>query len=112
MAQPVDASMRSSSGPVPEQWPKQAADTVERVVGQVRDRTTKPALTIARAIVYGLFAAIVGTLAAVLSGVLVVRILETYVPGKVWIIYLAIGAVLTICGLLAWRKAFAASTGS
>ena len=35
-------------------WSGQAADTVVKVVDAVREKTTGPVLTIARAIVYGL----------------------------------------------------------
>ena len=49
--------------PARDDWPAQAADTIVRVVGQVRDRTTGPAITAARAVVFGLLAAILGTVA-------------------------------------------------
>jgi hypothetical protein len=106
MVQPVEAPARQSSGPLPDEWPVQAADSIVRVVGEVRDRTTGPAIKAARAVVYGLFAAIVGTVALVLFCVLLVRVLDTYIPGEVWIVYLGLGAVFTIAGLVLWRKAF------
>lgn len=110
MAHPVETSARVQSGPLPEQWPTQATDTIVRVVGQVRDRTTGPAITVARAIVYGLFAAILGVVAVVLGLILAVRIANNYVPGQLWIIYLALGAVFTVGGLLLWGKAFSSSS--
>ena len=77
-----------------------------RVVDDVRDRTTGPALKTARAVVYGLSAAIVGSVALVLAGILLVRVLTSTsrrgvdrLPG--------LGAVLSIAGLVLWRKAFA-----
>ena len=36
-------------------WPAQAADTIERAVQGVRDKTTGPAITVARWLVAGLF---------------------------------------------------------
>jgi hypothetical protein len=107
MAHPVEATTRQPSGPLPDEWPAHAADSIVRVVDDVRDRTTGPALKTARGVVYGLFAAIVGTVALVLAGILLVRVLNVYIPGEVWIIYLGLGALLTIAGLVLWRKAFA-----
>lgn len=106
MAHPMERPAQSH-GPLPEQWPSQATDAVVRVVGQVRERTTTPAITAARAVVYGLFAAVVGTVALVLLTVFAVRLGNNYIPGRVWIIYLALGAVFTVAGLLLWTKAFA-----
>ena len=63
--------------PPPERdWPAQAADTIERVVGTVRDKTTGPALTVARAVVYGTFAALVGTACLVVLIIGAVRLLD------------------------------------
>ncbi|MEO7427847.1 MAG: hypothetical protein ABIY48_00540, partial [Acidimicrobiales bacterium] len=50
-------------------WPAQAADTIERVVGSVRDKTTGPAITLARWVVYGTFALVVGSVLAVLLAI-------------------------------------------
>ena len=43
----------ASTAPSSGDWAAQAADTIERAVGNVRDRTTAPAITVARAVVYG-----------------------------------------------------------
>ena len=92
---------------LPDQWPAQIADAIVRVVGQVRDRTTGPAITAARAIVYGLVAAVLGTVGLVLSIILAIRILDRYLPGDVWTIYIGLGIVFTAAGLWAWSRAFA-----
>jgi uncharacterized protein (DUF2062 family) len=106
MADPVDTSTRVQSGPLPEQWPAQATETIVRVVGQVRDRTTGPAITVARATVYGLFAAILGLMALVLAVVLAIRVANNYLPGQIWIIYVALGGLFSLGGLFLWGKAF------
>ena len=54
----------------------QAADTVVRVVGSVRDRTTGPVLTVARAVVYGIIGLFGAIVALVLVTVALVRIVE------------------------------------
>jgi hypothetical protein len=90
---------------IPAEWPAQAADTIVDAIGKVRDKTTKPAITAARAVVYGLIAAVVGSVALVLTLVLIVRIWDNYVPGNVWIIYAIFFVVFSGVGLLLLRKA-------
>lgn len=99
-------------GPPPPQhdWPAQAADAIERVVGQVRDRTTGPAMTASRAVVYGSFAAVVGAAVLVTLVVALVRLLDSYLPDAVfgedhvWAAYLILGAVLTAAGGVLWSR--------
>jgi hypothetical protein len=107
MAHPIDNQAPTHAGPLPDQWPSQATDAIVSVVGKVRDRTTGPAIVAARAIVYGLFAAILGVVAAVLAITLVIRVANNYVPGGVWIVYLGLGTIFSIVGLALWSKAFA-----
>ena len=91
-------------------WPAQAADTIERVVQEVRDKTTGPAINAARWFVAGLFLVVTGTAATVLLIVMLVRILDTYLPDSVfgedhmWAAYGILGAVFTIAGLLLLRR--------
>ena len=91
-------------------WPAHAADTIERVVGSVRDKTTGPAITIARGIVYGTFALVVGTVVAVLVAIAAVRALDNYLPDSVvgeehtWAAHLLVGLVFTILGMLLWSR--------
>jgi hypothetical protein len=91
-------------------WAAQAADTIERAVGNVRDRTTGPALTVARAVVYGTFAALVGLAALVLGTIAAVRIIDNYLPDSVfgdehtWAAYLIIGLVFVLAGAVLWVR--------
>jgi hypothetical protein len=95
-------------------WPAQAADTIERVVGSVRDKTTGPAITIARGVVYGTFALVVGTVVAVLVAIAAVRALDNYLPDSVfgeehtWAAHLLVGLVFTLLGMLLWSRRSAA----
>jgi|SRR5918995_2575052 hypothetical protein len=103
---------RDAARPAPPSgdWAAQAADTIERVVGSVRDRTTDPALTVARAVVYGTFAAFVGLAALVLGTIAAVRIVDSYLPDAVfgedhtWAAYLVIGLVFVIAGAFLWTR--------
>ena len=110
MVRPVETPARTQPGPLPEQWPSQATDAIVSAVGKVRDRTTGPAITAARAVVYGLFAAFLGVVAAVLAIVLVIRLANNYLPGAIWSVYLGLGAMFAIGGLVLWGKAFATSS--
>ena len=90
-------------------WAAQAADTVERVVGTVRDNTTTRAITAARAVVYGLFAAIVGLVMAILAVILAGRFLNVVVfpdwlfgEKHMWVVYLFVGLVCVIAGAVVW----------
>jgi hypothetical protein len=91
-------------------WPAQAADTIERVVGSVRDKTAGPALKAARAVVYGLFAALVGLVVAVMLVVMAVRVLDNYLPDAVfgedhmWAAYLILGVVFLLSAAVLWPR--------
>jgi hypothetical protein len=110
-ATPPGLSGRLPAPPPPEHdWPAQAADTIERVVGTVRDKTTGPALTVARAVVYGTFAVIVGTACLVLLIVGAVRAVDVALPDAVfgehhvWAAYLILGLVFVVAGGALWRR--------
>jgi predicted phage tail protein len=79
-------------------WAAQTADTIERLVGQVRQKTTKPVVTIARAVVFGLLAGILGVAAIVLVAITIVRVLDIVIPGGVWSAHLVAGLIFCIAG--------------
>ncbi|HWJ97652.1 MAG TPA: hypothetical protein VNQ33_05790 [Acidimicrobiales bacterium] len=99
-------------GIIPAEWPAQAADTIVDTISKVRDKTTKPALLAARAVVYGLVAAIVGTIAFFLLLLMIVRWYDVWVPGPVWPIYAFFAVVFLLVGLIALRKANAPRPGA
>ncbi len=81
-------------------WAAQVADTIDSVVGTVRDKTTVPAETVARALVYGILIAVMGVAALFLLTTGVVRLLDNWL--RVWAIYLILGGVFTALGMLLW----------
>jgi hypothetical protein len=103
-------------------WPAQAADTIVRVVGQVREKTTGPAITASRAVVFGLLAAVLGTVLLVAFSMVLLRVtvigvtealdaLDLERPGRaVWIAYFVDTALFALIGLVIWRKAAARTT--
>lgn len=93
------------TGPAAEgDWPAQAAEALERLVNTVKNKTTKPALTVARFLVYGTLAGILGIAALVLLSAGLVRLLDVYLPGNVWKAHLITGGLFTLAGFGLWTK--------
>ena len=85
-------------------WAAETADTIERLVGSVRAKTSGPLEKLARVLVYGLVALIMGLAAAVLAAVALVRALDLALPGDVWAAHAVAGGIFTLAGLFLWRK--------
>jgi hypothetical protein len=85
-------------------WSAQAADTVVDLVDTVRSKTTGPLLTAARAVVYGIVAFVVAVVALVLLSVSLMRVINVYLPGEVWLSYLLVGALFMVIGFVLWAK--------
>ena len=107
------AAAASAAGPEVDttDWPAQAADTIERAVQGVRDKTTGPAITAARWVVAGLFLVIIGTTVAILLSIALVRVLDVYLPESVfgethvWAAYLILGLPVFIAGIVLLAQA-------
>ena len=96
-------------------WPKQTADLIEKFTGTVRDKTTKPIVTVARGVVFGLLAAAGGLVALVLLLIVATRVLQILIAlpldhrRSVWISYVAVGGLFCVLGLLLMSKRHASS---
>jgi hypothetical protein len=99
-ASPSDGAGGLTSG----DWPAQATDAIVDLVGTVRDKTTGPITTVARGVVLGLFAAVVGLTVAILALIGLVRLLDEALPSSVWLPYLILGVVFVAAGSLVYRK--------
>jgi len=94
-------------------WPVQLADRLEGLVSTVREKTTTPVVHIARAVVYGLLAGLLGIAAVVLLLVAATRglqaLFELFLSWEraVYASYLVLGGILCLAGafLLAKRRA-------
>ena len=84
-------------------WAAEVADRIDDVVAKVRANTSDKLVGIARIVVYGLLAVILGLTAAVLLLILFFRLLAV-IPGEVWIAYLAFGGLFVAVGLFLWSK--------
>ncbi|MGD9701511.1 MAG: hypothetical protein AB7Q42_24050 [Acidimicrobiia bacterium] len=87
-------------------WAKQTADTVERLVGSVRDKTTKPLVMVVRGLVFGLLGAFAGFVALILLTIILIRLVQMAwaVPfdhdSSVWISYATVGGIFVAAGWL------------
>jgi hypothetical protein len=70
----------------------------------VRDRTAAPISTVARGLVYGVFAGVLGIVVGVLAIIALVRLLDEALPSGVWLPYLILGLVFVLAGALVFRK--------
>ena len=101
------APARPSTDP---DWTVQATDTIESVVTTIRDKTVVPVTTVARGIVYGLVAGVLGVAALILVTIVLIRFLDVYLPfhphaRRVWVTDAGIGGIFTLAGLFFLRKA-------
>lgn len=87
-----------------EDWAAQTADTIDRVVGSVRSKTTEPLERLVRIMVYGTAVAIIGTAVLVFVFAALLRGLDVAMPGDVWSAHAVLGGIFTLGGLLCWRK--------
>jgi phosphate/sulfate permease len=89
-------------------WVVSTADTIERLVDSVRSKTAEPAERVARLLVFGILAAIVGLAAGVLAVVGLFRglvvLLDVVWQPEVWLAYLILGGIFLMAGLFLWRK--------
>ena len=101
---PLTSTTHASDVTTDRDWPAQIADTAARLVEQVRDKTTRPAITAARGLVFGLVALSIGTVAAFLLLIGTIRLVNGYLPGKVWTTYLLLGGIFTVGGALLFSQ--------
>jgi hypothetical protein len=91
-----------------------AADTIDLIVDTVHDRAIRPMLVLARAVAFGMLAAVLGLMVMVLASVALLRLLDVYVfPGRVWASYTLLGTIFVAVGLFVWtlRNSSTAGTG-
>lgn len=85
-------------------WAADAAGRVEDLVGKFRAATVDRLAALARLLVYGLLAAIMGITALVLFTIAAVRALDVVIPRSVWLTYMLLGTTFVIAGLLLWSR--------
>ncbi len=90
-------------------WASETTDTVVRIVGNVREKTTTPIVHAARGLVFGVLAAFLGMFAFVAILIGVTRGLQAVLdiglsPARsVYVSYFIVGGIFCIVGLLLFR---------
>jgi uncharacterized protein YacL len=84
-------------------WASQAADSLERVVTTIRDRTTRPLLLAGRGLVFGLLAAMLGVVVVALLSITVIRVL-TILTDRAWLAYVITGTLFCVAGVVCLAK--------
>ncbi|HTJ74315.1 MAG TPA: phage holin family protein [Acidimicrobiales bacterium] len=86
-------------------WTTDLLDRLDHYIDLVRSNTTDRLVKVARLLVFGLLAGIVGATTAVVALIAAVRFLNVILPSGVWLPYLILGAIFVLVGMFAWRKA-------
>jgi cell division protein FtsX len=93
-------------------WAADIADTIERVVGTVRDRTTTPLVKASRGVVFGLLAAMLGVVAVTLLVIVATRAVQALLDiwfrheVSVYLSYLIVGGIICLGGMLVLGKRY------
>ena len=85
-------------------WTTDLLDRLDHYIDVVRSNTTDRLVRIARLLIFGLIAVIVGTMAGVVALIALVRILDVLLPREVWLPYVILGAIFLVVGLFLWSK--------
>ena len=92
------------------QWASRTVDAIERIVAFVRDRTTRPAVAIVRALIFGSMAIVGAIFVLIVLVIGGIRGLHSLLDiwwsrdTAVWATYLIIGAVFCAAGMLLMRR--------
>jgi hypothetical protein len=95
-------------------WAADVTDTIERLVGKVRDNVTVKAVTIVRALVFGIIISIAAVATLALVVVVGTKLMQGLVrfptrtdhASSVWISYLVMSGLLFLLGGFCMRKRF------
>ncbi len=98
-----DRAPASSIPGLPPDWPQRATETLVGRLDEVRVKTSGPAISVARMVVYGITAIPLVVMAIVLLVIGLVRVLDIALD-RVWLAYLILGGVFTLGGLVLWMK--------
>ena len=94
-------------------WTKDLLDRLDHYIDVVRSNTTDRLVKVVRVLVFGVISLILGSMAAIIALIMLIRVLDIVLPREVWLAYMVLGAIFLAGGLFAWSKktAPAAKTG-
>lgn len=92
-------------------WATNLADTVERYVSMVRDRTTSKIVVLVRALVFGIVITFSAIVAIVVSVIVSTKLMQRIVnvalrvdaDSSVWVSYAVVGGLFTLLGFVLLR---------
>ena len=88
------------------EFPKKTVDFIDRIVGAIRDRTTKSVVALTRGIVFGSIVAVVAVSLVVVALIALVRgtqeLFELFLSERraVWVSYFVVGGSFILIGAL------------
>lgn len=85
-------------------WSKDLLDRLDHYIDVVRSNTTDRLVKVARVLVYGVIAVILGTMAGIVALIAAIRVLDIVLPREVWLPYVVLGAIFLVVGLFLWSK--------
>jgi hypothetical protein len=85
-------------------WTTDAANAIDRAVTLAREKTVVPARAGAKAVTYGLLAALLVIPALVLLIAGMFRALTELYQGEVWASWLTLGGIFVVVGGFLWAK--------
>jgi len=93
-------------------WPARASASIVQYVGQVRDKTTGPALVASRNVVYMVAIGLVAFIVLIVLLILMFRLLVVasgelvpfMEPNESWLAHYVLGGIFLIAGAFLWRK--------
>jgi len=109
----ADLTPAGSTQPIPglpEDWHLKATEQIVGKVDMVREKTSGPAINVARLAVFGVMAAILGIVAALILVIGLVRAMNNGLQAwvfdgpSVWLAYLILGTIFLVAGFFLWSK--------
>ena len=85
-------------------WTTDLLDRLDHYIDVVRSNTTDRLVKIARLVVYGVIAVILGSMAGIVALIALIRILDVVLPREVWLPYVVLGAIFLVGGVFLWSK--------
>jgi vacuolar-type H+-ATPase subunit I/STV1 len=85
-------------------WTTDLLDRLDHYIDVVRRNTTDRLVKIARLVVFGVIAVILGSMAGIVALIALIRILDVVLPREVWLPYVILGAIFMGAGLFLWSK--------
>ena len=85
-------------------WTTDILDRLDHYIAVVRSNTTDRLVKVARLVVFGVIALILGSMAGIVALIALIRILDVVLPREVWLPYVVLGAIFLGAGLFLWSK--------